>query len=85
VNQIKTGKMVLLSTEQIVECDGTTEPETKHADCGVFGGWPYLAYQYIIKAGGLDPEPEYPYCVGNGSCYPCMAPGFKEELCGPPV
>ena len=20
------------------------------ADCGVFGGWPYLAYQYIMKA-----------------------------------
>lgn len=21
-----------------------------NADCGVFGGWPYLAYQYISKA-----------------------------------
>ncbi len=20
-----------------------------NADCGVFGGWPYLAYQYIMK------------------------------------
>ena len=21
-----------------------------HTDCGVFGGWPYLAYQYIQQA-----------------------------------
>ena len=20
-----------------------------NTDCGVFGGWPYLAYQYIMK------------------------------------
>lgn len=20
-----------------------------HTDCGVFGGWPYLAYEYIMK------------------------------------
>jgi len=24
-----------------------------NADCGVFGGWPYLAYQYISKAVSL--------------------------------
>ena len=23
-----------------------------HSDCSVFGGWPYLAYQYIEKAVG---------------------------------
>lgn len=22
------------------------------ADCGVFGGWPFLAYQYVMKAVG---------------------------------
>ena len=21
-----------------------------HQDCGVFGGWPYLAYEYIMNA-----------------------------------
>jgi hypothetical protein len=54
------------------------------ADCGVFGGWPYLAYQYVIHVGGLNSEQAYPYCVGTGQCYPCMAPGFNKTLCGPP-
>lgn len=41
------------------------------ADCGVFGGWPYLAFEYVIRAGGLPAEKDYAYCVGDGSCYPC--------------
>ena len=52
---MKTGKLVKLSEEQLVDCDGTSDPESGRADCGVFGGWPYLAYKYIIKAGGIDP------------------------------
>ena len=42
-----------LSVEQIVECDGmhdSVSANTTNADCGVFGGWPYLAYQYVKKA-----------------------------------
>ncbi len=42
------------------------------ADCGVFGGWPYLALQYVIRAGGLPAEKDYPYCVGDGSCLPVI-------------
>ena len=78
-----------LSVEQLVDCDGTFEESSKHADCGVFGGWPYLAYQYIMREGGIDPEEAYPYCSGGlkhvTPCYPCPAPGFNETLCGPPV
>ena len=36
------------------------------ADCGVFGGWPFLAYEYIKKEGGLQREEDYPYCCGLG-------------------
>lgn len=45
-------KMTNLSVEQIVECDGGYDhsPNVSNADCGVFGGWPYLAYQYVMKA-----------------------------------
>lgn len=80
-----TKNLTSLSEEQIVDCDGSQEPSTGHADCGVFGGWPYLAFEYVIKAGGLPTEDVYPYCVGKGYCYPCPAPGYNETLCGPPT
>lgn len=41
--------------------------------------------QFVEKSGGLDPEAEYPYCCGNGSCYPCPATGYDTDRCGPPV
>ena len=34
----------------------------EYSDCGVFGGWPFLAYQYWIKAGGVRTWAEMPYC-----------------------
>ncbi|XP_041378521.1 cathepsin L-like [Gigantopelta aegis] len=74
-----------LSVEQVVDCDSTKDPANDRADCGVFGGWPYLAYQYIKKVGGIEPEVRYPYCSGNGGCYPCPAPGYNKTLCGPAV
>ena len=36
------------------------------ADCGVFGGWPYLAYEYVKTEGGIQTEEDYPYCCGLG-------------------
>ncbi len=33
------------SVEQIVDCDSTKDPLHDRADCSVFGGWPYLAFQ----------------------------------------
>lgn len=59
-----------LSPEYLVDCDGTHD--TKHADCSVFGGWPYLAYQYVMSSGGIPSEVTWPYCAGTGACYPCM-------------
>ncbi len=56
--------MVALSPEQLVECD--------KLDCGCFGGFPYRAYDYLIKNGGLATEQDYPYCIPPlGNCYPC--------------
>lgn len=52
-----------LSEEYLVDCDDK--------DCSVFGGWPYLAYQYIMESGGIPTEASYPYCSGVGTCYPC--------------
>lgn len=72
-----------LSAEQLVDCDATFDPDNLHQDCGVFGGWPYLAYQYIEKAGGIESEANYPYCSGSGKCFPCVPPGYNKTRCGP--
>lgn len=72
--------LIDLSEEYLVDCDGTHDDT--HADCGVFGGWPYLAYQFLIEAGGVPSEETWPYCSGNGGCYPCMQGPIS--LCGPP-
>nr|XP_039273983.1 procathepsin L-like [Styela clava] len=85
----KLGKpLTELSVEQVVDCDGTKDAEKEKADCGVFGGWPYLAYQYVQKAGGIQTETDYPYCCGlgggEGTCFVCPAPGYNKTLCGPP-
>jgi len=49
-----------LSPQQIVDCDKTCY------GCG--GGWPYLAFQYVVQAGGQDSESAYPYTARDGAC-----------------
>jgi cathepsin F len=69
-------QLVSLGPEYLVDCD--------NLDCSVFGGWPYLAYQYILKRGGGVPsEADYPYCSGTGGCFPCMQ-NKNTSFCGPP-
>jgi cathepsin F len=53
--------LVSLAPQQIVDCDKTCY------GCG--GGWSYLAFQYVISAGGLEPESDYPYTGANGRCH----------------
>ena len=65
----KTGNVTSLSAEQLVDCD--------NQNCGAHGGWPYRAYTYIKKVGGISTENDYPYCVGGATlkrpkCFPCM-------------
>ncbi|KAK3586760.1 hypothetical protein CHS0354_023488 [Potamilus streckersoni] len=82
-------KLTNFSVEQIVDCDGTEDIVHEHADCGIYGGWPYLAYQYVMKAGGLESWDDYPYCCGlgggPGTCFTCPAPSYNKTLCGPPI
>jgi len=85
-----------LSPEFLVDCDpldcgcvppprAATPPLTSRVPSlyRVFGGWPYRAYQTIQKLGGVPSEAAYPYCLGAGDCYPCMAKGWNETFCGP--
>jgi cathepsin F len=67
--QEAAGGPVSLSVEQLVECDNSSHPtnssgEPAGADCGEFGGWPYLAFQYFMRAGGVLTDVGMPYCAG---------------------
>jgi len=57
---LNNGSMVPLAPQQIVDCD--------KSDAGCSGGDPPTAYDYIQKAGGLEPEKDYPYKAVDGSC-----------------
>ncbi|WP_411023834.1 C1 family peptidase, partial [Salmonella sp. s51228] len=81
---LKNKQLVSLSAEMLIDCDGTSDVINSRADCGVFGGWPYLAYQYIKQVGGIESEDTYPYCSGTGACYPCVPDNYNKSLCGPP-
>jgi cathepsin F len=49
-----------LAPQQIVDCD--------NSDAGCDGGNPPTAYDYIVSAGGLDDEKDYPYTAQDGTC-----------------
>jgi len=58
-----------LSVQQIVSCDTT--------DGGCNGGNPPTAYQYVIRAGGLETWASYPYTSGAGNTGYCK---FNKAL-----
>ena len=77
--------MTDLSVEYLMECDASYNGTW--GDCGMFGGWPDLALQYIINTGGIFSQAQMPYCAGipmgkPGNCLPCMATGYSWKGCG---
>jgi len=57
-----TPSTVDLAPQQIVDCDSIDGVE------GCNGGETESAYDYIIQAGGQEPEKDYPYTGVNGKC-----------------
>jgi cathepsin F len=55
-----TNSTVNLSPQQIVDCDTN--------DGGCNGGNTPTAYEYVISAGGQEPESSYPYTAEDGNC-----------------
>jgi len=58
--KLDASSMETLAPQQIVDCDTS--------DDGCNGGDTPTAYEYIIKAGGLDTERSYPYKAEDGRC-----------------
>lgn len=61
INQIKTGKLISLSEQQLVDCDTETNK-------GCNGGLMQDAFKFIAHNGGLGKEEIYPYEAEQGHC-----------------
>lgn len=61
IYQIRTGKLVSLSEQELVDCDTL--------DHGCDGGISYRALQWITANGGITTEDDYPYTGTTGACH----------------
>ncbi|XP_074279368.1 cysteine protease RD19A-like [Silene latifolia] len=66
---LATGELVSLSEQQLVDCDHECDPEEYNScDAGCNGGLMNNAFEYILKAGGVQREEDYPYTGKDGTC-----------------
>jgi C1A family cysteine protease len=62
IHKIKSGKLVSLSEQQLVDCD------VKNGNQGCQGGLMEDAFTFIINNGGLTTDKDYPYEGKDGTC-----------------
>ena len=61
----KTGKLINLSVQQIVDCTNKLEDKYFPLEDGCGGGDPEMTFNYIKDTKGLDTERSYPYVSGK--------------------
>ncbi|KAI8525690.1 hypothetical protein RHMOL_Rhmol13G0248900 [Rhododendron molle] len=62
IYQIKTGKLLSLSKQELVDCD------VKREDEGCSGGYMDNTFEFIKQNKGLTTEAKYPYVGQDGTC-----------------
>lgn len=68
---IKTGKLLVMSPQQIVSC--AANPSKCGGTGGCEGATQEIGFNYTASAGGLSLDSEYPYWSGLGIDIPCNA------------
>ncbi|XP_045197720.2 procathepsin L-like [Mercenaria mercenaria] len=78
-NAKKTGKLISLSEQQLVDCSG------KYGNQGCNGGLMDQAFEYIRAVGGIEDEEDYPYvaeeeekCKFSKSLEKAEVTGYKD-------
>nr|AZB50353.1 cysteine proteinase-like protein [Physalis pubescens] len=62
INKIKTGELVSLSEQQLVDCDVNSDNQ------GCNGGFMEGAFEFIIQNGGITTDENYPYTGKDEKC-----------------
>jgi C1A family cysteine protease len=67
---IKTGSLIKLSEQEIVDCSTACVLEDGQQVCngGCNGGWPWAAYTDVVSWDGLNTEAVYPYTATTDTC-----------------
>ncbi|GMI77663.1 senescence-associated gene 12 [Hibiscus trionum] len=76
ITKLKTGKLVSLSEQELVDCDVNGE------DQGCGGGLMDNAFEFIISNKGITTESNYPYQGVDGSCNKQEAANHAATITG---